>query len=120
MSLPEKTKEPTSRYAHIMMLLAGFIQVAHAEVPFDPPGAHATSWLGNTYLDANGYKVVTEELADICVSPNGHLFSAGYAEAWGGGAEYNAVNRRTTPGCIQNTTSDPLLMIQYNAKPKSN
>ncbi len=43
-------------------------------------------------MDANGHKVVTEELTDLCVSPNGHMFSAGYAEAWGGGAEYNTAD----------------------------
>jgi hypothetical protein len=63
---------------------------ARAEKPFDPPGSYSTSWLGNSYMDADGHKTVTEELADLCLSPNGKLFSAGYAEAWGGGAEYNA------------------------------
>lgn len=59
-----------------------------AEVPYDPPGRYSTSWLGNTYMDAAGHKNVTEELADLCLSPNGKLFTAGYAETWGGGAEY--------------------------------
>jgi hypothetical protein len=62
---------------------------ARAEAPFDPPDKYYTSWLGNTYMDVNGHKVVTEELTDICVSPNGHVFSSGYAEAFGGGAEYS-------------------------------
>ena len=60
---------------------------SHAEAPADPPGGYTTSWLGNTYMDVDGHKTVTEELADICVSPGGKLFTAGYAEAWGGGAE---------------------------------
>lgn len=41
-------------------------------------------------MDAAGHKNVTEELSDLCLSPNGKLFTAGYAEAWGGGAEYRA------------------------------
>jgi hypothetical protein len=73
------------------MLLLGFLAPAtRAEVPVDPPGTYSTSWLGNTYMDADGHKTVTEELADICLSPDGKLFTAGYAEAWGGGAEYKA------------------------------
>ncbi len=75
---------------HTVVWLALFVQAASAEVPFDPPGAYSTSWLGNTYMDANGHKNVTEELADMCVSPNGKLYTAGYAETGGGGAEYNA------------------------------
>lgn len=67
-----------------------FIQAARAEVPTNPPGTYTTSWLGNTYMDVKGHKVVTEEMNDICVSPNGHVFCAGYAEAWGGGASFNA------------------------------
>lgn len=63
---------------------------ARAEVPSDPPGKYSTSWLGNTYMDAAGHKNVTEELADLCLSPNGKIFTAGYAETWGGGAEYKA------------------------------
>jgi len=75
-----------------ILMLAQFVPAACAEVPFNPPGKYSTSWLGNTYMDKNGYKEVTEELNDICASPNGHVFSAGYAETWGGGAEYNAAN----------------------------
>ena len=75
-----------------ILTLNQFIQVAQAEVPVDPPGKYSTSWLGNTFMDVNGHKVVTEELTDICVSPGGHVFSSGYAEAWGGGAEYNAAD----------------------------
>lgn len=63
---------------------------ARAEVPSDPPGKYSTSWLVNTYMDTAGHKNVTEELADLCLSPNGKLFTAGYAETWGGGAEYKA------------------------------
>ncbi len=63
---------------------------ACAEVPFDPPGRYSTSWLGNTYMNADGNKNVTEELADLCLSPNGKIFTAGYAETWGGGAEYKS------------------------------
>jgi hypothetical protein len=65
-------------------------QVARAEVPFDPPGTYSTSWLGNTYMDVNGHKNVTEELADLGLSPDGKIFTAGYAESFGGGAEYRA------------------------------
>jgi len=75
-----------------ILMLAQFVPAACAEVPFNPPGKYSTSWLGNTYMDKNGNKEVTEELNDICVSPNGHVFSAGYAETWGGGAEYNTAN----------------------------
>ena len=72
-----------------LLLLASFGQSAKSEVPFDPPGTYSSSWLGNTCMDAEGHKNVTEELADMCISPNGRLFTAGYAETWGGGAEYN-------------------------------
>ncbi len=65
-------------------------QALFGEVAFDPPGTYSTSWLGNTYMDMNGKSNVTESLDDICVSPNGHVFSAGYAETWGSGASYNA------------------------------
>lgn len=75
----------------IVLLLLGLLTPStHAEVPFDPPGSYYTSWLGNTYMDAAGHKNVTEELADFCLSPNGKVFTAGYAESWGGGAEYKA------------------------------
>jgi hypothetical protein len=43
-------------------------------------------------MDATGHQNVTEELADLCLSPNGKIFTAGYAESWGGGAEYKAGN----------------------------
>lgn len=79
---------PVSIIAFLLLgLLAPF---PRAEVPSDPPGQYSTSWLGNTYMDANGHKNVTEELADLCLSPNGRIFTAGYAETWGGGAEYKA------------------------------
>jgi hypothetical protein len=71
-------------------MLSLLAPAARAEVPFDPPGTYYTSWLGNTYMDADGHKNVTEELADLCLSPNGRIFTAGYAESWGGGAEYRA------------------------------
>ena len=74
------------------ILLVLFVQAAQAEVPFDPPGKYSTSWLGNTYMDVNGHKNVTEELAGLCLSPNGKLYSAGYAETWGGGASHNAAD----------------------------
>ena len=80
----------------IWALLASAAEVmetaSHAEAPADPPGGYTTSWLGNTYMDVDGHKTVTEELADICVSPGGKLFTAGYAEAWGGGAEYKTTD----------------------------
>ena len=75
-------------------LLVLFGPAAKAEVPFDPPGMYSSSWLGNTYMDAKGHKNVTEELADMCVSPNGKLFTAGYAETWGGGASYLTADGR--------------------------
>lgn len=43
-------------------------------------------------MDADGHKNVTEELADLCLSPNGKIFTAGYAESWGVGAEYRAID----------------------------
>jgi hypothetical protein len=70
--------------------LSIFAQTIHAEEPVNPPGTYYTSWLGNTFMDVNGRKVVTESITDVCVSPNGIVFTAGYAEAWGGGASYNA------------------------------
>lgn len=75
-----------------IFLLLLFVAAVQAEVPTNPPGTFYTSWLGNTYMDNNGKKNVTEELNDVCVSPNGRVFSAGYAETWGGGASYNAAN----------------------------
>jgi hypothetical protein len=74
------------------IVLALSWQVARAEVPVDPPGTYTTTWLGNSYMDAQGHKNVTEELADLCVSPNGRVFTAGYAETWGGGASYEATD----------------------------
>jgi len=76
----------------VVCVLAAAVTTASAESPTPPPGTYTTSWLGNTYMDANGHKNVTEELNDICVSPNGVLFSAGYAETWGGGACYKAAD----------------------------
>ena len=75
-----------------IIFLGLFTQAAHAEAPFDPPGKYSTSWLGNTCMDAAGHKNVTEELADLCLSLNGRIFTAGYAETWGGGAEYKSSN----------------------------
>jgi len=68
-----------------LSLLGLLMQAAHAELPFDLPGTYTTSWLGNTYMDAAGHKNVTEEIVDLCLSSNGKLFTAGYAETWGGG-----------------------------------
>ena len=83
--------EPTRTAAVIILVLLGlFPSAARAEAPFDPPGTYSTSWLGNTYMDAAGHKNVTEELADLCLSRDGKIFTAGYAETWGGGAEYRA------------------------------
>lgn len=91
-NLTQQMKELLHAFAPALAILmaALYPQAAHAERPVDPPGTYSTSWLGNTYMDANGHKVVTEELTDLCVSPGGHVFSAGYAEAFGGGAEYSA------------------------------
>jgi len=90
--MKDVTKALPGRFASAVtiILLGMFTQAAQAEVPFDPPGTYSTSWLGNTYMDADGHKNVTEELADLCLSPNGKIFTAGYAETWGGGAEYMA------------------------------
>src|SRR5664279_4960096 len=74
---------------HLIIILFLF-QFAEAQAPFSPPGTYSTSWLGNTYMDNSEKKVVTEELNSISLSPNGVLFSAGYAEAFGGGASFNA------------------------------
>lgn len=71
-------------------MLSLLTPAGRAELPFDPPGTYSTSWLGNTYMDADGHKNVTEELADLSLSPNGRIFTAGYAESWDGGAEYRA------------------------------
>jgi len=71
-------------------IIANGSQAMFGEAAFDPPGTYSTSWLGNTYMDMNGKRNVTESLDDVCVSPDGHVFSAGYAETWGGGASYNA------------------------------
>jgi len=76
MKMPSSQKIST----HAAYWLAAFVQAANAEVPFDPPGSYSSSWLGNTYMDANGHKNVTEELSDMCVSANDKLFTAGYAE----------------------------------------
>ena len=80
--------QPASTIAFILLGL--LMPSTRAEVPSDPPGKYSTSWLGNTYMDAAGHKNITEELADLCLSPNGKIFTAGYAETWGGGAEYQA------------------------------
>ena len=87
------TRRPHSlRYvcmAAIMVLQMATSQ-GRAEVPFDPPGTYKTSWLGNTYMDSVGHKNVTESLNDVCLSPNGQVFTAGYAESFGGGAQFVA------------------------------
>jgi hypothetical protein len=82
------------RHAHAILILGLLLSVpaARAETPVAPPGEYNTSWMGNTYMDNNGKKNVTEELNDVCVSPNGRVFTAGYAETWGGGASYQATN----------------------------
>ena len=73
-----------------LLLLNPGMQAVRGEVPTNPPGTYKTTWLANTYMHTSGNKNVTEELNDICVSTNGHVFSAGYAETWGGGASYSA------------------------------
>jgi hypothetical protein len=74
-------------FPHAIVILGLLVSVpaARTETPIAPPGRYYTSWLGNTYMANNGKKNVTEELNDICVSPNGHVFTAGYAETWGAG-----------------------------------
>ena len=42
-------------------MLALSWQVGRAEVPVDPPGSYTTTWLGNSYMDAQGHKNVTED-----------------------------------------------------------
>jgi hypothetical protein len=79
-----------SAFKITIVILALYVQTIQAEEPGNPPGTFYTSWLGNTFMDVNGRKVVTESLTDVCVSPNGIVFTAGYAEAWGGGASFNA------------------------------
>jgi uncharacterized protein YjdB len=71
-------------------LLFTCVQFTCAQSPTPPPGNYYTSWLGNTFMEVKGQKVVTEELNSISVSPNGIVFSAGYAETGGGGASFNA------------------------------
>ncbi len=83
---------PSPRLAAFAVALLAIATTASGETPTLPSGTLLTSWLGNSYMDAEGHKNVTEALHDICVSPNGHVFSAGYAETWGGGATYNAAN----------------------------
>jgi uncharacterized protein YjdB len=74
----------------VILLYSLTIQVTNAQKPVDPPGTYYTSWIGNTFMDVVGRKVVTESITDVCVSPDGIVFTAGYAEAWGGGASYKA------------------------------
>jgi uncharacterized protein YjdB len=73
-----------------ILLLVISTQIIRAQAPTPPPGTYSTSWLGNSFMNFNGRQVVTELINDICVSPNGVVFSAGYAESWGGGASYKA------------------------------
>ncbi len=90
-----------------------FLQASYAQAPINPPGTYTTSWLGNTYMDVNGNKVVTEELNSICLSPDGIVFTAGYAEAFGGGASFNASDG-SFAGRYGNTNSgfgDPLTVV---------
>lgn len=89
--LPVK-KSPKMALFVTSLVITIFLQSIKAETPTDPPGSYYTSWLANTYMDKNGNKNVTESLDDICLSPNGHVFSAGYAESGGGGASYNAAD----------------------------
>ena len=66
-----------SRIASLLVLLG---HAAKAEVPFDPPGSSSSSWLGNTYMDAQERKNITEELADNQywnIAKNGDLFTVG-------------------------------------------
>jgi uncharacterized protein YjdB len=71
-------------------LLIPCVQYIVAQAPTNPPGTYYTSWLGNTFMNVSGDKVVTEELNTLCISPNGIVFTAGYAETGGGGASFNA------------------------------
>lgn len=88
----QNTKTSLITFLIVIALLTIFAQLNRAEAPADPPGTYTTSWMGNNFMNFNGRQVVTELINDIAVSPNGVVFSAGYAEAWGGGASYNAID----------------------------
>lgn len=90
----QKSGTPNNMPAKMIaiFILALLVRVSCAETPTSPPGTFTTSWLGNTFMNTSGSQVVTELLNDICVSPNGIVFTAGYAETGGGGASFNALD----------------------------
>jgi len=49
------------------------------------PGTLRYSWIGNTLMDHNARAWVPDEVRDLCVAPDGTVFTAGYAEAGGSG-----------------------------------
>ena len=69
-------------------------------------------------MDADGHKNVTEELADLCLSPDGKIFTAGYAESWGGGAEYRADDGRFIARYdrFESGFGDPVKCVATDAK----
>ena len=52
------------------------------------PGTVTSSWIGNSFMNMERDAWVPDNLSDICVTPDGTVFTAGYAESGGGGAEY--------------------------------
>lgn len=62
------------------------LPAADAQAP--PPGTYQTSWVGNTFLDEDQGKWVPDHLFDMDVAPDGTVFTAGFAEGGGGGAQY--------------------------------
>ena len=49
------------------------------------PGTFSYSWVGNSFMDHAAKAWVPDEVRDLCVSSNGVVFTAGYAEAGGSG-----------------------------------
>ena len=49
------------------------------------PGTFSYSWVGNSFMNHTAKAWVPDEVRDLCVSANGTVFTAGYAEAGGSG-----------------------------------
>ncbi len=49
------------------------------------PGTFDFSWVGNSFMNHSAKAWVPDEVRDLCVSSNGTVFTAGYAEAGGSG-----------------------------------
>jgi hypothetical protein len=56
----------------------------------DPPGRVVHSWLANSFATQRGHEFVPVTAVAIAVRPDGTVFSAGVAEAYGGVASYKA------------------------------